>query len=281
MAGISSRLATVVSLLIAIVGPARGDELQDLPPSIRRSVDTLQRACSPDRLSFESGFVTRKDVNGDTRDDYVLDYGQAKCGEMSSSFCGSAGCLTQVYASHADGTYSLELDMNVRGISFIKHGGTPAMLLDLHGSQCGGVGADPCTKISYFDGKQKLAEVPGMPTAPQAASPRRQAWIAVAAGLWHMRNGAARVSLGYSGTQWSRDEAEIVAVRECRRRGGGRTCKVIKDGLRNAGCLFIGYGRTGRGVIWVAGATPTSVLEQCTSQGYECARAIGGCVPPN
>lgn len=247
-------------------------ELRDLPPAIQRHVEQAQSGCS-EPFSVGRGFAVRKDINDDARDDYVLDYGEARCGAATSGYCGSGGCLTQVFVSKADGTFSVALDMNVRGLNFIRHGGAPAMLLDLHGSFCGGVGADPCTKILYFDGRR--ADVtPAQTSAPAEA----ERWIAIAAGLWRMRNGAARVSIGFSGVKPTKQVAETEAIRYCRRNGGGGSCKIIDGGSRNNGCLFVGYGRANRSVAWFSGSSTSDVSDRCMSKQFECAKPIGGCI---
>ena len=96
--------------------------------------------------------MTRKDVNGDGVDDYVLDYGKFVCGDSASYWCGSAGCLTQVFASLRDGSFVNVLDENVRSLRFARVKGRPAMILGLHGNACGRVGAAPCDSTLYWNG---------------------------------------------------------------------------------------------------------------------------------
>lgn len=59
--------------------------------------------CDTHDAKFEKGFMTRKDINGDGREDYTLDYGQFVCGGMHGMFCGSGGCTTTVFASSGSG----------------------------------------------------------------------------------------------------------------------------------------------------------------------------------
>jgi hypothetical protein len=85
--------------------------------------------------------------------DYVLDYGQFECDGSSTYFCGTGGCLMQVFVSLPNGSYVKVLDENVRDLKFRRVRGRPAMVLDLHGSACGKVGAAPCPRTLLWDGR--------------------------------------------------------------------------------------------------------------------------------
>jgi len=77
---------------------------------------------------------------------WVVDYGKVDCGGSSRNFCGSAGCLTQVFILRSSGQYEKIFDDNVRGLKITRINGQPAMTLTLHGSACGLVGSDVCIK---------------------------------------------------------------------------------------------------------------------------------------
>lgn len=124
-----------------------------LPPIVEAQVEGDVRDCATHDAKFEKGFMTRKDINGDGKEDYILDYGHFVCGGISTTFCGSAGCTTTAYASSGSG-YVKVLDENVRGLEFRTIGGRPAMLLGLHGSACGKVGAAACGATLYWNGEK-------------------------------------------------------------------------------------------------------------------------------
>jgi hypothetical protein len=123
-----------------------------LPQIVQSGIDENRKACLPEKSELLPRFVTTRDINADGRPDYVLDYAKFKCGQDTTYFCGSAGCLTQVYASRPDGSYVQALDENVRRLRFAQLKGRPAMLLDLHGSACGKVGAAACTTTMIWNG---------------------------------------------------------------------------------------------------------------------------------
>ena len=78
---------------------------------------------------------------------FVIDYGEVSCDGNSRSYCGSAGCIKQVFIMRPSGQYEKVLDGNVRGLEFVQVDGRPAMSLELHGSACGLAGSDVCRKI--------------------------------------------------------------------------------------------------------------------------------------
>jgi hypothetical protein len=120
-----------------------------LPKEVQQAVEKSRSVCKT--WTQLPGFVTEKDINGDGIRDFILDYDKVECDDSASAWCGSAGCLTQVFASLSDGTFVKVLDGNVRGLS--KIGGRSAMSVDLHGSACGRAGAAPCAEILYWNGQ--------------------------------------------------------------------------------------------------------------------------------
>lgn len=145
----SVRLAAVLIILSALSAQAQEARL---PKEVQAAIDESRKDCG-EPVRLKAKFVTSNDVNGDGKPDYVLDYEHFQCGDMVTYFCGSAGCLTQVFASLPDGSYVKAWDENVRAIRFARVKGKPAMILDLHGSACGKVGAAPCPKTLLWNGK--------------------------------------------------------------------------------------------------------------------------------
>ena len=111
---------------------------EDLPPVVQKAIAENKRDCKT--VALEKGFITRKDINGDGRTDFVLDYDYFICDGNPRAFCGSIGCATQVFASLPNGTYAKVVDENVRRIDFRQVEGRPAIVVGLAGD------ADPCRK---------------------------------------------------------------------------------------------------------------------------------------
>ena len=104
---------------------------EDLPPVVQKAIAENKRDCKT--VALEKGFITRKDINGDGRTDFVLDYDYFICDGNPRAFCGSIGCATQVFASLPNGTYAKVVDENVRRIDFRQVEGRPAIVVGLAG----------------------------------------------------------------------------------------------------------------------------------------------------
>ena len=155
-------LVALISFVVAYQGEALAQTVPDpesLPQEVQAAIQEAVRECEPEKVTPKWGFIVEKDVNGDGVDDYILDYGQFVCGTSQTFHCGSAGCLTQVFVSVPNGKYARVLNENVQELRFeydVK--GRPEMLLGLHGSFCGRIGALPCWVTLLWNG-QKFAPV--------------------------------------------------------------------------------------------------------------------------
>jgi hypothetical protein len=125
-----------------------------LPPQVEAAIVERRERCYPEAASLKPGFITQKDVNGDGVDDYILDYDKFVCGTHQSYFCGTAGCLTQIFASLPGGAFVKVLDENVREVRFTRIKGRPAMQVGLHGGKCGRTDAEPCGVTLYWNGRE-------------------------------------------------------------------------------------------------------------------------------
>jgi hypothetical protein len=109
------------------------------------------------------------------------------------------------------------------------------------------------------------------------AGPPSGIWIAVVGGF---DGSGRRVSIGYSGHQRPRLEAENAAIRACSRNEPTVSCR--NPFAVSTGCLYIVPGnRPGGGVRWGRGGTRQAAFDECRRGGYTCPgnKMIGGCVP--
>lgn len=144
---------TLVLIGLASLAPAmQAVAAPPLPSVVEARVEQDVKDCDTHDAKFEKGFITRRDVNGDGKEDYILDYGHYSCGG-SHNFCGSGGCSMAIYVSR-DGGHVMAMDDLVRDIHFKTIGGRPAMLLGLHGSACGKMGAAACGTTLYWNGEK-------------------------------------------------------------------------------------------------------------------------------
>ena len=144
-------VAATLFACVIFITPSKA--AKPLPPEVQSEINEDIKDCDG-KVKFEKGFLTRRDVNGDGIEDFILDYGHFICGQNATQFCGSAGCVTVIFASLPEGKFVKVLNDNVRGIKFKTVHGRPAMLLDLHGSYCGKAGAAPCNETLYWNGEK-------------------------------------------------------------------------------------------------------------------------------
>ncbi len=122
-----------------------------LPNEIQGAVNETLKDCK--KPKFDKGYVSRKDINGDGRVDYVLDHNYFSC-DGSNTFCGSAGCLIQIFISDGSEKYITAYSDWAQDYRFTRIRNYPAIKLTLHGSYCGKAGADECRSILYWNGSQ-------------------------------------------------------------------------------------------------------------------------------
>jgi hypothetical protein len=133
---------------------------QDLPAQVRTAIQESRKSCDGQKLTLGRGFITRRDINGDGVNDFILNYEHAGCGDMSSFFCGTGGCTFQVFASF-DGDYVKVMDQNAHSVRFEPVARRPAMIQFLHGVHCGRSGAEGgCRSVTYWNGAQFSPAVP-------------------------------------------------------------------------------------------------------------------------
>ncbi len=123
------------------------------PEAVRKPVEALyaermQEMVDPEqpdafRIAVPPGMYSRVDVNRDGVADWRVDFQRA---QNPSLFCGTGGCLNQLYVSRPGGGYALALSRTVGGLRLGKANGERIIDIDFHGSVCGGAGADECQR---------------------------------------------------------------------------------------------------------------------------------------
>lgn len=131
-----------------------------LPPEIQLTLNKETKSCGQ-KVKLKENFITRRDVNGDGIDDFILDFGWFICGQNSGSdYCGSGGCLTQVFVSRSELKFVKVFEDVVQSLKFAEVNERPALVLELHGSACGKAGFEPCSKTLIWTGQKFSPETP-------------------------------------------------------------------------------------------------------------------------
>lgn len=139
--------------LAASPRPSQAQELPELPESLAAFVEEARAACADfegGTLAVEWGAVRRVDLDGDLRPDWALNESGFACSSAASLFCGTGGCRTHFMVRDAPGEGSVGSFLN-RGWEAITFGRDRVVLLDVHGSACGGINPTPCVNAVVWD----------------------------------------------------------------------------------------------------------------------------------
>jgi len=125
----------------------------DYPPGVQKALRYANEECTSQdggEVSFAPDTVRRIDLTGDGRDDYIVDFGETKCGDRETTYCGTGGCVIKILATLPDGNLREVFDGYVLRYKIMpppaKRGAARTVRFDLHGSFCGGFGPQACVK---------------------------------------------------------------------------------------------------------------------------------------
>ncbi|MDH2353188.1 hypothetical protein QCM77_21965 [Bradyrhizobium sp. SSUT18] len=145
-------------LLVLFAIAARADDAKpfnpaDYPPGVQKAVRYANEECESQgggAVTFAPDTVRRIDLTGDGRDDYIVDFRDTKCGDRETTYCGTGGCVMNILVALPDGSVRLVFDGYVRSYKLaappMKRGAARTIRFDLHGSYCGGFGAQARVK---------------------------------------------------------------------------------------------------------------------------------------
>lgn len=127
----------------------------DLPAMVKDAMAKNLKECEAgEKPLYKPGFLTIRDINGDGKPDYILNYEHFQCGERVSVFCGTGGCQTEIFASEEDKGLVHVWDKLAQKVEFKTIGKRPAMTISLHGSLCGRNNSQRCAMTLYWNGSE-------------------------------------------------------------------------------------------------------------------------------
>jgi hypothetical protein len=147
-----------IILLTLLVSAARANDVKpfnpaDYPPDVQKALRYAVEECdsqSGGAVTFAGDTVRKVDLNGDDRADYIVDFRDAKCGDRETTYCGTGGCVMTILVTLPDGSVRSVFDGYVRSYKILapsmKRGAARTVRFDLHGSYCGGFGAQACVR---------------------------------------------------------------------------------------------------------------------------------------
>ncbi len=142
------RIAFVCLGAAALPTATMAEDISMLPQALLAKVEDARAACSVienGEFAIEWGAVSRVDLDGDLRADWVLDEVHFACSTAASLFCGTGGCMSHFLVGDQLGSL-LNQGWEMANIVPIR-----VLLADVHGARCGGIGPTPCVTASVWD----------------------------------------------------------------------------------------------------------------------------------
>lgn len=123
----------------------------DYPPEVQKALRYANEECAAGgggEVTFEPDTVRKLDLNGDGRDDYVVDFKDTICKDRESAYCGTGGCVMDIFVTLPNGAVRQVFDGYVRNYEILPKpanaGAARTIRFELHGGYCGGHGSPSC-----------------------------------------------------------------------------------------------------------------------------------------
>jgi len=154
-------------LLLALAAPFAA-QTPAPPDALTARLDLLAGQCR----SYDQGVVTGLDrairpldLTGDG-EGWVLDTAGLSCSSAASLYCGGTGGCEVTFAVGAH-----VADRLTKGWTLVRLGRLPVILMQVHGTRCGGTNLTPCAEALIWDaGAQDFASI--APPPPEARGER-------------------------------------------------------------------------------------------------------------
>jgi hypothetical protein len=151
-----AEMQRVLILVLSLIGWAVPVAAQEFPKGIEQALDRQKKFCLDNggtAVTFARNAVRKIDLNGDGRDDYILDMRDTVCEEMRHAYCGTGGCEVEILIAQRDGSYTSIFSDTIRGYQIKPGRGVRTVRFSLHGGYCGKSGPSDCHKTRRIDGK--------------------------------------------------------------------------------------------------------------------------------
>ena len=112
-------------------------------------------------LVVEPGAVSRHDLTGNRRADYIIDFTYVRCERLGSIFCGTGGCELSIVVALPRGKFREVFRQQVIRYEIEPSDGSMRTIrFDLHGTFCGKTGSEPCRERRRINGERFLFKQP-------------------------------------------------------------------------------------------------------------------------
>ncbi len=136
--------ASVAALLLSAAGGAAAQP----PEALQAVVEGHRAECARfagGTLALSPGAYTQTDLDGDGETDWLLDSHRLHCSSAATLFCGTGGCALTTLI---DGR---QQQLLAKGWAVQRLGPLTVLLLQVHGSRCGGTNLNSCVEALVWD----------------------------------------------------------------------------------------------------------------------------------
>lgn len=129
---------------------------QSHPPELQAVIEDARQECKDADgrdVTFGPKAVRKIELTGDRRDDYIVDLHGAECDGAASLYCGTGGCNVSILVARRDGSFVTVFDGRAHSYDILSGRGPRKLRFHLHGSFCGGHGAETCAKTHRITDK--------------------------------------------------------------------------------------------------------------------------------
>lgn len=144
------RLALIIALMLPAISNAQSVRSADPVADVRAYVAGF---CG--EATYKPGWDAKGDFNKDGIPDLILRYWIA-CYEKEQPFCGSKGCMTQIWFGQPDGTFARALAHYVLAVEPTTYKGVSALKIYTDGLACGKSAGQVCEAINTWSGGEFL-----------------------------------------------------------------------------------------------------------------------------
>jgi hypothetical protein len=145
----------VLILVLGLIGSAIPAAAQDFPKGIQEALERHKAFCldgGGTAVTFDRNVARKIDLNGDGRDDYILDMRDTVCTEMEHAYCGTGGCAVEILIAQRDGSYKSAFSDTIFRYEIKPGRGVRTIKFHLHGGYCGKHGPEACSKSRRITG---------------------------------------------------------------------------------------------------------------------------------
>lgn len=164
------RMLAATLVIVSGSGPALAQSPQSQwPREVRAVYDAFKAQCRAGDGRFvpdKTYFASEVELNSDGQPDWIVEIAALDCQmtdlvrfsenapETGNGYCGTAGCAVSVFMSGPRGLTQVEMG-TIRGWTVVDGGNRrKALELSVHGSACGGFGAEVCLQTVTWTGQE-------------------------------------------------------------------------------------------------------------------------------